>query len=121
LPAAVLVGDSAARVGDELFTVNVCAAEVPPPGAGVTTVTCGVPADARSEAGIAAASWVALTKVVVRAAPFQRTLEPLTKLLPFRVRVKAAPPTVALAGDSDVSVGAGLFTANVCETGGAAS
>src|SRR6266404_66681 len=88
LPAAVLVGDSAARVGDELFTVNVCAAEVPPPGAGVTTVSC-----------------VALTNVVVRVAPFQRTLEPLTKLVPLTVSVDAAPPTPALEGESDASVG----------------
>src|SRR6266404_5372508 len=110
LPADVLVGDRAARVGDELFTVNVCAAEVPPPGAGVTTVTCGVPAVARSDAGIAAVSWVALTKVVVRAAPFQRTLEPLTKLLPFRVRMKAAPPTLVPEGDSAVSVGPPALT-----------
>src|SRR5882762_5030078 len=113
LPADVLVGDRAARVGDELFTVNVCAAEVPPPGAGVTTVTDAVAAAARSEAGIAAVSCVALTKVVVRVAPFQRTLEPLTKLLPFRVRVKAAPPTLALEGESDVSEGAGVVIVNV--------
>src|SRR5205823_9701287 len=84
LPAAVLVGDRAARVGDELFTVNVCAAEVPPPGAGVTTVTCGVPADARSDAGIAAASWVALTNVVVRVAPFHFTVGPHAQLLAIK-------------------------------------
>src|SRR5438309_1013735 len=113
LPADVLVGDRAARVGDELFTVNVCAAEVPPPGAGVTTVTDAVVAAARSVAGIAAVSWVALTNVVVRVAPFQRTLEPVTKLLPFRVRVKAAPVTLALEGESDVSDGAGAVIVNV--------
>src|SRR5436189_228988 len=76
LPADVLVGDRAARVGDELFTVNVCAAEVPPPGAGVTTVTCGVPAAATSAAAMAAVSWVALTNVVVRVAPFHLTVLP---------------------------------------------
>src|SRR5204863_9190581 len=113
-PTRALLGVRPVSVGAGLFTVNVCAAEVPPPGAGVTTVTCGVPAVARSEAGIAAVSWVALTNVVVRAAPLQRTLEPLTKLLPVTVRVKAAPPTLALEGESDVSVGAGLFTVNVC-------
>src|SRR2546421_285290 len=74
-PADVPVGDSVASAGDGLLTLNVWAAEVPPPGAGVTTVTDAVAAAARSEAGIAAVSCVALTKVVVRAAPFQRTLE----------------------------------------------
>src|SRR5438552_1806601 len=93
LPADVLVGDRAARLGDELFTVNVCAAVVPPPGAGVTTVTDAVVAAARSEAGIAAVSCVALPKVVVRVAPFQRTLEPVTKSVPVRVSAKAGPPT----------------------------
>ena len=46
-----------------------------------------VAAVATSAAAIAAVSWVALTKVVVRAAPFQRTLEPLTKLVPVTVSV----------------------------------
>src|SRR5205823_11547226 len=87
LPAAVLVGDSAARVGDELFTVNVCAAEVPPPGVGVTTVTCGVPAAATSAAAMAAVSCVALTNVVVRVAPFHLTVLPLTKPVPVTVSV----------------------------------
>src|SRR5256885_4805646 len=114
LPADVLVGDRAARVGDELFTVNVCAAELPPPGAGVTTVTCGVPAAATSAAAMAAVSCVALTKVVVRVAPFHLTVLPLTKPVPFTVSVKAGPLTSALLGVRPVSVGAGLFTVNVC-------
>src|SRR5258708_7171592 len=113
LPADVLVGDSVESVGDGLVTLNVCAAEVPPPGAGVTTVTDAIAAVARSEAGMAAVSWVALTKVVVRAAPFQRTPEALTKLLPFTVSVNAAPPTLALEGESDVSDGAGVVIVNV--------
>src|SRR6267143_5615650 len=110
---SALLGARPVSVGAGLFTVSVWAAEVPPPGAGVTTVTDAVGAAARSEAGIAAVSCVALTKVVVRVAPFQRTLEPLTKLLPFRVRVKAAPPTLALEGESDVSDGAGAVIVNV--------
>src|SRR5439155_320716 len=110
LPADVLVGDSVESVGEGLLTLNVCAAEVPPPGAGVTTVTDAVAAVARSEAGMAAVSCVALTKVVVRAAPFQRTPEAFTKLLPFTVSVNAAPPTLALEGESDVSDGAGVVT-----------
>src|SRR5438477_80722 len=104
LPADVLVGDRAARVGDELFTVNVCAAEVPPPGTGVTTVTCGVPAAATSAAAMAAVSCVALTKVVVRVAPFHLTVLPLTKPVPVTVSVKAALPADVLAGAGAVIV-----------------
>src|SRR5437762_9464052 len=113
-PTATLAGDSDEIVGAGLLMENVRAADVPPPGAGVTTVTEAVPVAAMSAAGIAAVSCVALTKVVVRAAPFHCTVAPFTKPLPVSVSVKPAPPTIALAGDSEVSVGAGLFTANVC-------
>src|SRR6266850_1178224 len=113
LPADVPVGDSVESVGEGLVMLNVCAAEVPPPGAGVTTVTDAVAAVARSAAGMAAVSCVALTKVVVRAAPFQRTVEPLPKLLPFTASVNAAPPTLALEGASDVSVGPPELTGKV--------
>src|SRR6266404_29508 len=113
VPAVAPVGVSPVSPGAGLLTVKVCAAEVPPPGVGVTTVTCGVPAAATSAAAMAAVSCVALTKVVVRAAPFQRTPEALTKLLPFTVSVNAAPPTLALEGESDVSDGAGVVIVNV--------
>ena len=69
------------------------------------TVTDAVPAAAMSVAGIAAVSWLALTKLVVRSTPFQRTTEPLTKLLPFTVSVKACPPAAALLGEREVNVG----------------
>ena len=49
---------------------------------GLATVTWAVPAVAISAAVIAAVNWVALTNVVVRALPFQRTLAPLTKFEP---------------------------------------
>src|SRR5437762_293802 len=113
LPADVLVGDSVESVGEGLLTLNVCAAEVPPPGAGVTTVTDAVAAVARSEAGMAAVSCVALTKVVVRAAPFQRTLAPMSYPVPVSVSVNPAPPTAALEGDSAVSVGPPALTGKV--------
>ena len=72
--------------------VNDKAFEVPPPGAGVTTVTGTLPGVTMSLAGIAAVTWPALTNVVVRATPFQRTSEVPTKLLPFTVSVKRGPP-----------------------------
>ena len=64
-----------------------------------------------SLAGIAAVSWPAFTNVVVRAAPFQRTSEVPTKLLPFTVSVNAAPPAGVLVGASEVSVGTGFAAA----------
>src|SRR5439155_3631429 len=113
VPAVTPVGVSPVSPGTGLFTVNVRAPEVPPPGAGVITVTCGVPAAATSAAAMAAVSCVALTKTVVRAAPFQLTVEPPAKLLPVTVSVKAAFPAAALAGDRVESVGDGLLTLNV--------
>ena len=50
-----------------------------------------------------------LTNVVARSTPFQRTIEPATKLLPFAVSVNAPAPAVADAGAMDPSAGAGLF------------
>ncbi|HEX6212507.1 MAG TPA: hypothetical protein VF136_17130 [Methylomirabilota bacterium] len=89
------------------MTVKVTLPEVPPPGAGVTTVTGTERAVARSAAVIAARSWVALTNVVVRAAPFQRTLEEATKPLPLTVSVTAALPSAALAGERLLTTGMG--------------
>ena len=56
---------------------------------------------------------MALTNVVVLAVPLKFTTEEELKNVPFTVSVKAAPPAVALVGDSVVIVGTGLFTVNV--------
>jgi hypothetical protein len=56
-----------------------------------------------------ACSRVALTKVVVRSAPFQRTVEVGRKLEPFTVNVKGGEPAAALVGASDPSAGTGLL------------
>jgi len=88
--------------------VKVWLLEVPPPGAGVNTVTVAVPAVTMSAAVIAAVSCVADTYVVVRLVPFHRTTEPLTKLLPLTVSVKAAPPAFADKGLRLVVTGTGL-------------
>ena len=82
---------------------NVTAFDAPPPG--FVTVICASPPLAMSLAGMDAVSRVLLTKVVGRVAPFHRTTEPETKLLPFTVSVNAGPPTAASAGDSDDNVG----------------
>jgi hypothetical protein len=87
------------------------AAEVPPPGVGFVTVTGGVPAEATSPARIAAVICVELTNVVTLAVPLKFTTELATKPVPFTVRVKAPVPATTPVGDSEVMVGAGLFTA----------
>src|SRR5207247_198204 len=51
--------------------------------------------------------------VVTRAPLFHCTTDPLTKFVPFTVRVKAAAPAVALPGVSEPSVGTGLLMVNV--------
>ena len=79
LPAMMFAGLSVAATGATFSIVNVTDDDVPPPGAGLTTVTCAVPALATSAAWIAAVSREPLTKVVARAAPFQLTVDPATK------------------------------------------
>jgi hypothetical protein len=109
LPAATQFGLIEVVVGTGLLMVNVTAFDVPPPGAGFTTVTDAVPALAIRAAGTVAVSCVALTNVVVSAVPFQFTVEPETNLVPFTVNVNCAPPAVAEVGLIDVIVGTGLL------------
>ncbi len=57
-------------------------------------------------------TWVALTNVVVSAAPFQLSTVALTKFVPVAVSVNVAPPALALAGDRAVIVGTGSLIGN---------
>jgi hypothetical protein len=115
LPAKTLAGESGEVVTGTGFTqLNVKAGEeVPPPGAGLVTVTWSVPTAVQSAAGTVACSWVALTYVVGRPLPFQFTVELCTKLLPFTVSMKPVPPHATLAGESEVVAGRGLLMVNV--------
>jgi len=110
LPAVTLAGLRLLMlgVGFTSATVSGRAADVPPPGAGVNTVMLGVPAAAISLAGMAAVSRVDETNVVVRPAPLTWTTEPLVKLEPAAVRVKAAPPADAAVGLMLDRAGAGV-------------
>ena len=113
-PTAEEVGAIEASVGPETaLIVNDRLADVPPPGAGFVTATVAVPAVAISAAVMAAVSCVALTKIVVLATPLNFTTEVDTNPVPLTVSVKAAPPAVALVGEREVSVGAGLLMAKV--------
>ena len=111
-PATAVEGDNELTVGTGLLIVNDAALDVPPRD-GLVTVTLAVPAVAISAAVIAAVSCVALANVVVLAAPLNFTTEVDRKPVPYTVREKAAPPAVALVGESEVTVGAGLLMVKV--------
>jgi hypothetical protein len=104
----VFEGAKLVIVGTELLTVNCCAREVPPPGAGFVTVTLSMPAVAMSLARIAAESWVELVNVVARGVPFQFTTDVLTNPRPIRESENAALPAEVLAGLRLLMPGVGL-------------
>ena len=94
--------------GVGLVTVKLLAAEDPPPGAGLLTVTETVLPAVRADAGIWACSDVALTYVVERATPLKITEEEAIKLDPVTVSVCAAAPAVTLVGFIAVTLGTGF-------------
>jgi hypothetical protein len=94
-------------LGPPLVAVKFTAFEVPPPGAGLVTVTAIVPAEAMLAAGMAAVNCVEVMNVVAGAEPPKLTIEPATKFVPLIVSVKAAPPATALFGEIVVIVGVG--------------
>lgn len=77
--------------------------EVPPPG--VKTVIAAFPPAPMLLAGIWAVSWPLLTNVVVWVLPFHCTTETGAKFEPFTVKVNAELPTMALPGESVVTLG----------------
>jgi hypothetical protein len=111
-----LAGESGDVVaGTGLLMVKVCAAEVPPPGVGLKTVTKALPPVVMSAAGTVACSCVAVWETITRLLPFHRTWEDETKLEPVTVSVKAGPNAMVLVGESGgVMTGAGLSMVNVC-------
>ena len=103
-------------VGVEAVTVNVCALDVPPPGAEVTTVIWAVVvAVKRSVERMVAVSSVELPNVVEREVPLKYTVDPLTKFVPVTVMMNCGSPTVLVVGLIEVVVGAGLETLTVAE------
>ena len=91
VPAVALDGESEVTVGagSELGAVveKLTELEFTADGKFDTKITAGN-CEAVSGGGIAAVSCIALTNVVRRGNPFQLTTEPLTKFVPFTVRVK---------------------------------
>jgi len=88
--------------------VNVTGVDVAQEHVGFTTVTGAVPAVAISAAGTVAVSCVTETNVVASGLPFQFTVEPVTKFVPFTVNVNCGPPAVAQVGLSELIVGLAL-------------
>lgn len=82
----------------------------PEAGSGLNTTTDAVPTLAMSAAVIAAVNCVPLTNVVVRLLPFHCTTALFSKLLPFTVRLNAAPPAIAEFGESVERVATGVVT-----------
>jgi len=79
---------------------------VPPP-AGFVTVTFTVPAVVMSAAGMVATTWVLVTDEGVIAGLVPKfTVAPATNPVPDIVSANPAPPTVAVAGATEVSAGA---------------
>lgn len=82
--------------------------ELPPPGAGLTTVTEATPFAATSLAGIWASAVLESTTVVGRSPPFHRTTELATKFAPDTRRFKPGPPPNAPPGSSTLIAGMGF-------------
>jgi hypothetical protein len=95
----------ATELGPPLVMVKVNVLELPPPGAGLVTVTPRIPVEAMLAAGMAAVNWVELTNVVAGADPPKLTIEAATKFVPLIVSVKAALPATVLFGEIVVIVG----------------
>ena len=79
--------------------------EVPPLLTGLATVMVAEPAEEMSLAAMAACNCVPEMKVVVRAVPLNWTTAVGSKLEPFTVIVKLAPPATAKLGLSNAIVG----------------
>jgi hypothetical protein len=113
-PASAFVGESEVTVGDGLLIVKSKFPEAPPPGAGLTTETLIVPPVAMSAVGICTVIVVAVIEAGTRPVNVPKvTVAPGTKFVPVIVSVNAAPPAVALVGESNVIAGVELSTANV--------
>jgi hypothetical protein len=97
-PAFAVEGLRPEIVGVGMLTGNVVAVDTVPPA--LVTVIFMLPALAISAAGTAAVNCVELTKVVTSPDPFQLTVAPERKLVPFTVSVNADPPPW-LNSDSD--------------------
>jgi hypothetical protein len=88
--------------------------EVPPPGAGLVTVTARVPAEARAAAGIGTDRMLELRLMPVLTAVVPKlTVEAAVKFVPLIVSVKGALPVKEVLGEIVVIAGIGLSPAGL--------
>jgi hypothetical protein len=99
--------------GIGLCTINDCAFDVPPPGAGLVIVILNAPAVVKSDIKIAAVNCVAETYVVVLAEPAKFTTDVAIKFVPLTVRVNPASPIFFEVGEIEVVVGIGFGAVDV--------
>ena len=92
-------GLTATMDGAAALMANVAPVEVPPDSC---TVTVALPAAASKLPGTVAVSCVLLVKLVVKGAPLHSTTASEVKFPPLTVRVIAALPTAADAGERPV-------------------
>src|SRR5262249_24915270 len=83
--------------------------DVPPPGAGLPTVTLAFPSSARAETGTVAVNRLLLTNFVGNGAPFQNTVELLMKFVPSTGSGRSALPSGAEVEPRPVVNGTGLL------------
>jgi hypothetical protein len=109
-PAGALVADNEESTGRGLLVkgsmMNVLGLEFPPPGAGFDTLTCALPAAAKSLAKTGITSWDELS-VAGRATPFHCTVEESKKPVPDTFKLIGAEPACAWVGARTLIVGSG--------------
>jgi len=108
LPSGSVEGEMALITGDGLVTAKVAAELVPPPGAGLVTVTDTGPATTGSDDTVADRE-PSLLSVVVSGEPLKLICEYVIKPVPVKVNVNGPLPTGSVDGVRLAIVGAGLF------------
>jgi hypothetical protein len=109
VPCTRVLGETRAICGVGLITEKFTAAEPPPPGDGLVTITAATSPAARAAAGSVACREVEFEKIVGTAVPLKLTAEPETNPVPVITTVCAAAPAAALEGDIEATVGTGLL------------
>lgn len=100
-PIVVLVGEIVVSIGTRLSIVKGNALDVPPPGVGLVTETLMLAPVKMSAAGIVTVSCVGVTEAGV-SGPDDANVTVVSgpKFVPVMVSVNAAPPAIALVGES---------------------
>ena len=107
-PVVRVAGASVMGPGMGLLMARLAAAEVPPPGAGLTAVSARLPAAAKSAAVRTALTCVELTYTVARLVPAACITVAGTKPVPVMEMVCWDAPATAVKGTNCVMVGWGL-------------